>query len=143
MKHQTLDQLQTIAKVQPLSTYPFMTRQQRIERWAALLEKDPDRCLGALTGTEHLKREARDSSRCQGSPITVAFDDPVLRELGLRDDSYGEAKRFFELTDWQLHSIVCSCHVGTTFKAQWAAARVRKTIGGNKFLEWLSEKLWH
>jgi len=37
MKHQTLEQLHTVAKIQPLSTYPFMTRQQRIERWALLL----------------------------------------------------------------------------------------------------------
>jgi hypothetical protein len=142
MKHQTLDQLQTVAKVEPLSTYPIMTRQQRIERWAELLEKDPERRLSALTGTEHLKRVARDASRCEGSPITVAFEDEVLRELGLKDDSYGEAKRFFELTDGQLHSIVCSCHVGTTFRGGWAAARVRQTISGNKLLKWLREKMW-
>lgn len=143
MKHQTLDQLQTIAKVEPLSTYPIMSRQQRIERWAALLEKVPGRRLRALTGTEHLKREARDASRCEGSPISVAFEDPVLRMRGLKDDSYGEAKRFFELTDWQLHDIVCSCHVGTMFRGEWAAARVRRTIGGNKLLQWLRGKMWH
>ncbi|MER9328571.1 hypothetical protein [Mesorhizobium sp. M0488] len=143
MKHQTLDQLQTIAKVEPLSTYPIMSRQQRIERWAELLEKVPERRLRALTRTEHLERKRRDASRCEGSPISVAFEDPVLRVEGLRDDSYGEAKRFFELTDWQLHDIVCSCHVGTTFRGEWAAARVRRTIGGNKFLKWLRGKMWH
>ena len=143
MKHQTLNQLQTIAEVEPLSTYPIMTRQQRIERWAELLAAHPERRLGALTGTEHLKREARDAVRCEGSPITVAFEDPILRALGLKDDTYGEAKRFFELTDWQLHDVVCSCHVGTTMRAQWAAARVRQTIGGNRFFNWLRERMWH
>ncbi|RUU11459.1 hypothetical protein EOD10_18705, partial [Mesorhizobium sp. M7A.T.Ca.TU.009.01.3.2] len=96
MEHQTLSQLQTIAEVEPLSTYPIMTRQQRIERWAELLEQHPERRLTALTGTEYLKREARDAARGERSPITVAFEDPLLRALGLKDDTYGAAKRFFE-----------------------------------------------
>ncbi|MCQ8873641.1 hypothetical protein NP945_17545 [Mesorhizobium sp. LMG17149] len=143
MEHQTLSQLQTIAEVEPLSTYPIMTRQQRIERWAELLEQHPERRLTALTGTEYLKREARDAARGEGSPITVAFEDPLLRALGLKDDTYGAAKRFFELSDGELHDIVCSCHVGTTFRGQWAAARVRRAIGGNRFLKWLRERVWH
>ena len=48
--------------------------------------------------------------RGEQSPLTVAFEDPMLRVEGLRNDSYGEAKRFFELTDSQLHRIVCYCH---------------------------------
>ena len=143
MKHQTLDQLHTIAEVQPLATYPIMTRKQRIERWAELLEQNPGRCLGTLTGTEYLNAEARDVARGAGSPITVAFEDPVLRALGLRDDTYGEAKRFFEMTDWQLHEIVCNCHVGATMQARWAAARVRATIGRNRFLAWLRAAIVH
>ncbi|TIN17971.1 MAG: hypothetical protein E5Y31_28060, partial [Mesorhizobium sp.] len=94
MEHQTLSQLQTIADVVPLSTNPIMTRQQRIERWAELLEEHPERHLGALTGTERLKGEARDASRSEASPITVAFEDPLLRAWGLKNDTYGEAKRF-------------------------------------------------
>ncbi|TIS85729.1 hypothetical protein [Mesorhizobium sp.] len=141
MKHQTLDQLQTIAEVEPLATYPIMTRQQRIERWAELLEQHPTRCLGALRGTEHLYAEAREHARSEGSPLTVAFEDPVLRAMGLKDDTYGEAKRFFELSDWQLHRIVCHCHVGATMQASWAAARVRRTIAGNRFLTWLRKKI--
>jgi hypothetical protein len=48
--------------------------------------------------------------RGDGSPISVAFEDPVLRAAGLENDNYGEAKRFFELTDGQLHEIICYCH---------------------------------
>jgi hypothetical protein len=138
MKHQTLDQLQTIAKVEPSATYPVMTRTQRIERWAELLERKPGRCLGALPGSEYLSAEAREVARGAGSPITVAYEDPVLRAMGLKDDTYGEAKRFFELTDRQLHNIVCHCHVGATMQARWAAARVRRTIRGNRLLAWLT-----
>jgi hypothetical protein len=83
--------------------------------------------------------------RSDGSPISVAFEDPVLRAAGLENDSYGEAKRFFELTDHQLHRVICYCHFGETLSAATAAhyiravptrnqpgifARLRETIAG-------------
>jgi hypothetical protein len=58
------------------------------------------------------------------SPISVAFSDPVLRFQGMADDTYGEAKRFFDLTDRELHHILCHCHVGDTMSAGAAAARI-------------------
>jgi hypothetical protein len=66
-----------------------------------------------------------------GSPFSVAFDDPVLRAEGLTGDSYGDAKRFFELTDRQLHNIVCYCHLGASTSAEAAAGRVRAAVGGS------------
>ncbi|MER9296466.1 hypothetical protein NKI38_08195 [Mesorhizobium sp. M0621] len=143
MKHQTLDQLQAVAVIESSAAYPAMTRNQRIERWAELLERNPERRLGAFSGTEHLHPEARATVRGEGSAIAVAFEDAVLRASGLRDDTYGEAKRFFELNDWQLHDIVCDCHVGATMTARWAAARVRAMIGGNRFLAWLRQRIMH
>ena len=101
MKHQTLDQLHAIAEVQSEPTRPALTRRQRLQRWVDLLERQPDRCLRALTGTEYQPASVRDTMRVAGSPITVAFEDPILRAEGLKDDTYGEAKRFFEMT--------CSC----------------------------------
>ncbi|MER8696191.1 hypothetical protein NKI77_25065 [Mesorhizobium opportunistum] len=143
MKHQTIDQLQAVARIELSAPHSEMTRQQRIARWAELLEQTPERCLGALTGTEHLHPEARAMARCEGSAITVAFEDPILRESGLKDDTYGEAKRFFELSDWQLHDIVCDCHVGATMKARWAGARVRGKVGGAGFFAWLWQRIMH
>ncbi|TJV45867.1 MAG: hypothetical protein E5Y02_02925 [Mesorhizobium sp.] len=143
MKHQTLDQLHAVAKVQSSAAYSEMTRNQRIERWAELLEQHPERCLAAFTGTEYLRLEERDSVRGEGSAISVAFEDTLLRASGLKDDSYGEAKHFFGLSDWQLHDIVCDCHVGATMKAGWAANRVRATIGGNRFIAWLRQRIMH
>jgi hypothetical protein len=49
----------------------------------------------------------------------------VLRSAGLRNDTFGEAVRFFGLPKWQLHAVVCSCHFGETMAAEDAAARVR------------------
>lgn len=130
MKHQTLEQLKAVAEVQPDQTRPAMTRTERLERWAALLSREPDRRLMTLHGTEYQPDERKLSMRSAGSPLTVAFDDPVLRAEGLASDTYGEARRFFELTDWQMHEIVCNCHFGESMRAGSAASRVRSAIGG-------------
>ncbi|AZO28742.1 hypothetical protein ABID26_003943 [Mesorhizobium shonense] len=138
MKHQTLDQLQALADVNPL--VPLTTKTEKIERWAELLDRDPLRCLAALTGTEYLYPGMREEARAAGSPLTVAFEDPLLRASGLQSDTYGEARRFFELSDWELHEIVCSCHAGATMQASWAAQRVRKILTGNRIFAWLRSR---
>jgi hypothetical protein len=111
-----------------------MDRTQRLQRWAELLERQPARLLSALPGTEYYPSHERDLMRSFGSAITVAFEDPLLRREGLANDSYGEAKRFFELSDGQLHNVVCHCHVGETMHASRAALCVRSAIGGMGFL---------
>ncbi|MBZ9988149.1 hypothetical protein LB572_13705 [Mesorhizobium sp. BH1-1-5] len=126
MKHQTIQDLNGVAQVEAI--FPVMPRRQRLERWAALLERNPERCLAAFPGTEYMTFEVREKAQCLGSPLSVAFADPILCAQGLKNDTYGEAKRFFELADWQLHAIVCHCHVGGTMKAGWAAVQVRSAI---------------
>lgn len=144
MKHQTIDQLNSIADVQPEATVLFESRSQRLERWAQLLEQDPGRRLTALAGTEYAAPDMRATMRSAGSPITVAFEDPVFRAQGLQDDTYGEAKRFFELSDWQLHEVVCHCHVGAYLPSRWAASRVRAAISpGSGILAWLRGVFMH
>ncbi|RWB18552.1 MAG: hypothetical protein E5W55_12120 [Mesorhizobium sp.] len=138
MKHQTLDQLQALAEVNPL--VPLTTKTEKIERWAELLDRNPLRCLAALTGTEYLYPGMREEARAAGSPLTIAFEDPLLRASGLQSDTYGEARRFFELSDWELHEIVCSCHAGATMQASWAAQRVRKILTGNRIFAWLRSR---
>lgn len=128
MKHTTLDHLKTVADVEAGQLAPTMTREQRLERWAELLEKAPDRLLATLPGTEYQPIRKRDTMRGDNSPISVAFEDPALREEGMKDDSYGEAKRFFDITDWQLHEIVCYCHFGATLKSGSAARHVRNIL---------------
>lgn len=138
MKYQTVDQLNAVADVHAEAAVLFASRGQRLERWAQLLEQDPGRRLMALAGTEYATPEVRERMRSTGSPITVAFEDPIFRAQGLQDDTYGEAKRFFELSDWQLHEVVCHCHVGANLPARWAASRVRAAISpGSGILAWL------
>jgi hypothetical protein len=132
MKHQTLEQLQIVADVDQGYLRQAMSRSERLERWAELLELNPDRRLSTLHQTEYQPVRARAVMRGNGSPISVAFEDPVLRAAGLENDSYGEAKRFFELTDRQLHEIICYCHFGATVKAATAARHIRAAITGRQ-----------
>ena len=128
MQHQTLESLKAVAEVHPDPTRPVMTRSERLERWAELLERRPEQRLSTLHGTEYQGSGARETMRSSGSPLSVAFADPVFRAEGLKDDSYGEAKRFFELSDWQLHEVVCYCHFGETVTGARAARHVRAAI---------------
>lgn len=102
-----------------------LTRTQRLERWAIALERLGDAPLRTLRETEHQHYYERQQMREDNSPLTVAFDEPVLRSAGLKDDTFGEAARFFSLTDWELHNVLCYCHYGATVSAREVATRVR------------------
>jgi hypothetical protein len=134
MKHQLRDELRNVADVTPEPQNSTMDRTQRLERWLKLLEGNPHRILTALAGTEYYPSCERDQMRSDDSPFSVAFEDPVLRAEGLQNDTYGEAKRFFEVSDRQLHEIVCYCHVGHSMTAARAAQCVRDAIDGPVFL---------
>lgn len=126
MKHHVLEKLQSVAEVDHDCPRPAMSRSERLERWAQLLERNPDRRLATLNQTEYQPVIARAAMRADGSPISVAFEDPVLRAAGMENDSYGEAKWFFELTDKQLHKVICYCHFGPTVNAATVAHHIRK-----------------
>jgi hypothetical protein len=130
MKHHALSQLQSVAEVDQEYPRPAMTRNERLERWVELLEQNPDRRLSTLNQTEYQPARDRAAMRSDDSPITVAFQDPVLRAAGLENDSYGEAKQFFELTDHQLHRVICYCHFGATVNAATAAHHIRAVLTG-------------
>src|SRR3546814_9566588 len=106
MERVTLDQLSTKANISPnLPKAGFLSRQQRLQRWSELLARDPDRLLNTFPQTEYMDAQVRASLRCADSALTVAFEDPVLREAGLTDDSYGTAKRSEEHTS-ELQSLM-------------------------------------
>ena len=124
MKHHELEQLHALAKIG--QDFPhLMPRDRRIQRWVELLEGDPHRVLSTLHETEYQPTRVRAALRCENSAISVAFSDPLLRAVGLENDTYGEAKRFFQLSDRELHNIVCFCHFGTTVSAAKTARYIR------------------
>ncbi|EJT01852.1 hypothetical protein [Rhizobium sp. CCGE 510] len=126
MEQYALEQLKTIAKVSTTCKRLELTRRERIERWAESLEHSPRPFLRTLHETEYQPIANRIAMRDDDTPISVAFADPILRAAGMENDSYGEAKRFFELSDEQLHELVCFCHFGESVSAAVIARRVRK-----------------
>jgi hypothetical protein len=131
MEYQTLDTLRRIAELHPDGPpETSMTNQERLQRWADLLNRDPAQQLSTLEGTEYAQGSRQAAMRSDNSPISVAFADPVLRREGMKDDTYGEAKRFFGLSDSELHHVVCYCHFGRSMTAGTAASRVRSMVGG-------------
>ncbi|EJZ19181.1 hypothetical protein NE852_24390 (plasmid) [Rhizobium sp. Pop5] len=126
MEQYALDQLKSIAKVSTTCKPLDMTRRERLERWAESLERSPKPFLRTLHETEYQPVADREALRDDNTPISVAFADPILRAAGMENDSYGEAKRFFELSDEQLHGLVCFCHFGEQVSAATLSRRVRK-----------------
>ncbi len=129
MKLKTLEELKQVAEVHPPLKRDRMPKRQRLERWAEVLELAPQRHLRSLYETEYGSRRRRYALREDNSPLTVAFEDSVLRAEGLESDRYGDALKFLELSNGQLHHIVCYCHNGTTMAPRAVAARVRLAAG--------------
>src|SRR4051812_16266070 len=124
MEYRTFDQLRRVADVH--AEQRSMSRKERLERWAELLEREPSRRLRSLGEIEFKTREERQVMRVDGSPLTVAFHDPVLRAEGLASDRLGDAISFFELSDGQAHNLLCSCMNGWSMQASTTARRIRR-----------------
>jgi hypothetical protein len=123
MQYRTIEQLRQVAVIHP-SVGRTMTRAERLERWAEALERHGGR-VRALREIEFVPWSERRARREDGSALSVAFADPVLREAGLSGDRYEDALTFFELRDDEAHLILCSCYAGETPSARRVAARVR------------------
>ena len=128
MQHRDIDQVRSFADIQPVSP-PVMNRGERLGRWAELLEGDPNRPLSTLGEIELASPAERPMMRADNSPLTVAFEDPVLLAAGLKSDRLGDALAFFEISENEAHYIMCSCIHGRTMSAGTAAARIRNLDG--------------
>jgi hypothetical protein len=62
-----------------------MSREERLARWVEALERDPRRILRPLHQIEFRTPNERRAIREDNSPLTVAYEDPVLRAEGARD----------------------------------------------------------
>jgi hypothetical protein len=121
MQHRSVERIAGEADVLPLAS---LSPRDRLERWAEMLERYPAR-LRAIPDVEQGGRRARETRRVDRSPLTVAYQDPVLRAAGLRGDTIGDAAVFFGLSHAQLHHLVCSCQHGPTLEPQVTAVELR------------------
>ena len=58
MKHQKIDELGAVAEIVPFEIAKKMSRRERLERWADVLDQNPGK-LNALTRIEYLTRAER------------------------------------------------------------------------------------
>ena len=118
MEHRTSAELKRFAEV----IHPQkLSKKELLERWALALKQRKGARLNTLRETEYKPVKERSALRQDNSPLTVAFEDPVLRSAGLTNDTFGEVARFFGLSHWRLHEMVCSCHFGETVAAEVVA----------------------
>jgi hypothetical protein len=121
MQHRSVERIAGEADVLTLAS---LSQRGRLARWAEVLERQPAH-LRAIPDVEHGGRREREARRVDQSPLTVAYQDPMLRAAGLRGDTIGDAAAFFGLSHAQLHHLVCCCHHGLTMDPQATAAQVR------------------
>jgi hypothetical protein len=140
MKYAPLKDLEGSARVARASG-DHMSRRQRLLRWAAVLDADPDRRLRPLTRVELYAPPQRDLMRRDGSPLALAYADPVLRREGLMGDRLGDGRGFFGLGDSDIHALVCDCRYGGAMRAGDVARRARALADPNP-LRRLWARIW-
>ncbi len=84
----------------------WMVRRHRLERLASLLDahKEPVQLFLAM---EWVPKKERPALRQDGSPLTIAYEDPYFRREGLTGDSVGDGMAFFQLSMRQVHALFC------------------------------------
>ena len=117
MEHKPLSDLCNVADLVPETPKASLTRRERLERWIQVLDREPGRALNTLHQIEHKPLDARRASRVDNSPLSVAFNDPILRADGLASDRLGDAVEYFELSDEEAHRAFCSCYYGESMTA--------------------------
>lgn len=125
MEHKPVETLRGVAEVREFKQ-GFLSRKERLERWAELLERQPKRRLRSLGEIEFTPEEKRPELRSDESPITVAYEDPVLRADGLKGDRLGDAMEYFDLSERSAHRLLCSCMNGWSMEAGVTARKVRR-----------------
>ncbi len=124
MEHKSARELRTVADVSP-NPPPPMDRNGRLNRWADLLERDPDRRINLVHELEFAPRTAQAQMRANDSALSLAYADPLFRSLGLNGDRVGDGQAFFGLSDSQTHRLLCTCLHGEAMRAGNAAGLVR------------------
>jgi hypothetical protein len=126
MKHKSLDELRDQAKVSTRAPdeAPHVLRRQRLERLAAVLDRH-DGPIKPLSRIEYLPSSEWGLLRTDQSPLTIAYQDAVLREQGLASDRLGDAMEFFQLSPRETHELLCDCHYAGAATGPMIAARAR------------------
>lgn len=113
-----------------------MSRGERLERWATVLEQTGPATLMPFYEVEFLSNAASAPLRQPNSPLALAYQDPVLRRAGLDSDRYSESGKFFGLSRREAHRILCSCGYFGAMRASEVARRIRVVARPKKAWRW-------
>jgi hypothetical protein len=116
--------------------YP-MTRRDRLERWAVVLEDAKLANLTPFRDVELLLPGEREGLRSTNSPLSLAYNDPVLRRAGLASHRFGDGTAFFGLSRYQAHRVLCSCGYFGTMPASEVARRIRRLAARDRLRDLL------
>ena len=125
MEHKPLSELSHVADLKPSTPVVALSKRDRLDRWAELLEREPDRVLRTLDEIEWKPKAVRLAMRADNSALSVAYADSLLRTEGLASDRFGDAVKFFQISEHEAHIVLCSCNGGESMRAEEAARRVR------------------
>ena len=117
MEHRPLSELSSVADLkihEEVKAPVVLSKRERLDRWIELLDKSPDRELKTLEEIEWKPKAERRALRADGSALTIAYADPVLRTAGLLSDRFGDAVDFFQISEHDAHIVLCSCHGGAS-----------------------------
>ena len=98
---------------------PVMSKRDKLLRFAAIIRTYKYN-VGMLNGVEFMS--AADQERLVYPAFAIASADPILKDAGLTSGMIAEGKRFFGLTQDELHCFSCDC--GGTLSNDQMARRV-------------------
>lgn len=124
MEYRTLHDVEQMAQVFRAGVGK-MSRTERLEYWAKLLERGRDQRLRPLMQLEFLDRAERMRARADGSPLSIAYEDPILLGQGLAGDTVKDAMEFFNLSEGEIHFLLCDCHYNGRMESKVVADRIR------------------
>lgn len=117
-----------------------MSRTERLERWAEVLEQAPTQTLAPFRDVEFLMQQTRTALHTPHSPLAVAYGDPALRREGLPSDRFGDGAEFFQLSPHQAHRILCSCGYFGVMRASEVARRIRMVAWRQRLRDFVTEE---
>jgi hypothetical protein len=111
MRHSSLDSLKSVARVTAIGPAPTrrQLKRQRLRRLASLMERHGG-VVRLFSRIEHLPYRTLRDLQAKDSPLSIAYNDALLREEGLRSDKFGDAVEFFCITKGEAHHLLCDCH---------------------------------
>ncbi len=106
-----------------------MSRREKLERWATVLEDCGATSLRPFHDLEFIAARDQDGLRVANSPLAMAYRDALLRQSGLGSDRFGDGVEFFGLSRRQAHRVLCSCGYLGTMRGTEVARRIRNISG--------------